>query len=265
MAALRRECGFLDHDGERLYWESAGDGDPLVLCHGAGGNHAVWYQQVPVFAETRRVVTWDHRGFGRSTARKGPTTPALAAGDLEALLDHLGVERCDLVGQSMGGWTVLRFAVTNPGRVRRLVLADSPGGIDCPEVRAAIAELSRGPGPLRAPPELGVHPAVGTPFSNRDRDHAYLYSLLGGFGEPDLSAVAPPLLASTVPTEALAGLDLPVLMVVGALDALFPPSAIRAAGASLPGARVAEVPGCGHSPYFEDAAAWNRVVGDFLA
>ena len=131
MATIRREFGTLDHDGERLYWECAGDGDAsaLVLCHGAGGNHAVWYQQVPVFAETRRVLTWDHRGFGRSTARKGPTTPALAVGDLEALLDHLEIERCDVVGQSMGGWTALGFAVANPGRVRRLVLAIGVLGI----------------------------------------------------------------------------------------------------------------------------------------
>lgn len=265
MAAIRREFGSLDHDGERLYWEAAGDGEALVLCHGAGGNHAVWYQQVPVFAKTRRVVTWDHRGFGRSTARKGATTPALAAGDLEALLDHLGIETCDVVGQSMGGWTALGFALANPARVRRLVLADTPGGIDCPEIRAAIKALQLGPGPLSAPPEVGVHPAVGEPFSLRDRDHAYLYSLLGGFGEPDLAAIAPPLLSTTVATEALASLDAPVLMVVGELDALFPPAAIHAAAAALPDARVVEIPSCGHSPYFEDAPAWNRVVGDFLA
>ena len=265
MVQIRREFGALDHDGERIYWESAGDGEALVLCHGAGGNHAVWYQQVPVFAEHRRVITWDHRGFGRSSARKGPTTPERAARDLEALLDHLEIARCDLVGQSMGGWTVLRFAVENPTRVGRLVLADTPGGIDCPEIRSAVEALQSGPAPLRAPPFLGVHPAVGEPFCARDRAHAYLYSLLGGFGEPDLAAIAPPLLASTLAPEALAGLALPVLMLVGELDSLFPPAAIRAAAERLPDVRVVEIPGCGHSPYFEDAAAWNRVVGDFLA
>ncbi len=265
MPAIRREFGALDHDGERIYWESAGEGEALVLCHGAGGNHAVWYQQVPTFAATRRVVTWDHRGFGRSTARKGPNTPEHGARDLEALLDHLGIERCDAVGQSMGGWTVLRFATESPGRVRRLVLADTPGGIDCPEIRAAIEALLGGPGPLNAPPLLGVHPAVGEAFSARDREHAYLYSLLGGFGEPDLAAIAPPLLATIVSPEALGALTIPVLLLVGELDALFPPAAIRAASAALRDARVVEMPGCGHSPYFEDAAAWNRVVGDFLA
>ncbi len=268
MATIRRDFGSLDHDGERLYWESAGHGGtPLVLCHGAGGNHAVWYQQVPVFAESRRVVAWDHRGFGRSTARKGPTTPALAADDLEALLDHLGIETCDLVGQSMGGWTALGFAIANPARVRRLVLADTPGGIDCPEVRTAIDALQRGPGPLAAPPELGVHPAVGAPFSARDRDHAYLYSLLGGFGDPDLAAIAPPLLSTRVADDALASVRTPTLFVVGSLDTLFPPAAIRAAAARLPdgaNAGVVEIPETGHSPYFEDAPAWNRAVAAFL-
>ncbi len=51
---------------------------------------------------------------------------------------------------------------------------------------------------------------------------------------------------------------------VGSSDPLFPPAAVREAAALLPDARVAEIPGCGHSPYFEDPAAWNEAVGAFL-
>ncbi|MGH7288071.1 MAG: alpha/beta fold hydrolase, partial [Myxococcota bacterium] len=82
---MRRETGFLEHDGERIYWESAGDGPALVLTHGAGGNHAAWFQQIPVFAKTRRVIAWDQRGFGRSTARGGANSPERAVRDLAAL------------------------------------------------------------------------------------------------------------------------------------------------------------------------------------
>ena len=74
----------------------------MVLSRGSGGNHAVWYQQVP--SQKYRVVTWDQRGFGRSTDVNKHAGPGPAVEDLKTLLDHLGITRAHLVGQSMGGW-----------------------------------------------------------------------------------------------------------------------------------------------------------------
>lgn len=256
--------GFAELDGERIYWESLGAGEPaLVLCHGAGGNHAVWFQQVPFFARHRRVVSFDQRGFGRSTARGGPNRPELAARDLAAVLQAADVEGpIDLVGQSMGGWCALGFALAQPARVRRLVLADTPGGIMTAELAAALRSLGeRNAGPVD---ELGRHPALAAHFGARDPARAYLYQTLGGFGEPDMARVAPLLLGTVVPDERLAALALPVLFVVGAEDALFPPAAIRASAAKLRDARVVEIQNAGHSPYFEQPEAWNRAVGGFL-
>jgi 3-oxoadipate enol-lactonase len=261
---VRRVTGFAELDGERIYWESVGAGEPtLVLCHGAGGNHAVWFQQVPFFARQRRVVSFDQRGFGRSTARGGPNRPELAVRDLAAVLQAADVEGpIDLVGQSMGGWCALGFALAQPARVRRLVLADTPGGIMTAELAAALRSLGErnaGPGD-----ELGHHPALAAHFGARDPARAYLYQTLGGFGEPDMARVAPLLLGTVVPDERLAALALPVLFVVGAEDALFPPSAIRASAAKIAGARVVESAEAGHSPYFEQPEAWNRAVEEFL-
>jgi len=258
---LARESGFLDRDGERLYWESVGSGDAVVLSHGAGGNHAVWFQQVPAFARFRRVITWDQRGFGRSTARGGPTTPALAAADLVALLDHLGVGSVDLVGQSLGGWSVLRATLDAPARVRRLVLSNTPGGIQTDALSRAWASI--GPRPL-ADEGLGRHPALADAFGARDPAHAYLYQMLGGFGETDLAQVAPSLMTTVVTRAHLAGLQCPVLFTTGAHDGLFPPGLIRESAALVPGARVHAFPDAGHSPYFEQPGEWNRVVGAFL-
>jgi pimeloyl-ACP methyl ester carboxylesterase len=259
-----RSTGFANSDGERIYYESVGDGEPtLVLCHGAGGNHAVWYQQVPVFARHRRVITWDHRGFGRSTARGGPTRPELAVHDLGAVLATAGVAgSIDLVGQSMGGWTALGFALAEPARVRRLVLADTPGGIVTPELAAALRSL--GPSPLNAEAVLGRHPALGASLVARDPARAYLYQMLGAFGEPELPKIGAALFGTVVADPALAALANRVLFVVGAEDALFPPAAIRASAAKIPGARVVEIPDAGHSPYFEQPDAWNRAVAAFL-
>lgn len=263
-AGMRRSNGFIDSDGERIYYESVGDGEPaFVLCHGAGGNHAVWYQQVPVFARQRRVISWDHRGFGRSSARGGPTSPALAVRDLGAVLAAAGASGpIDLVGQSMGGWTALGFALSEPARVRRLVLADTPGGIMTPELAAALRAL--GGASLAAPAELGRHPALGASLVRRDPGRAYLYQMLGAFGEPELAKLAPALFGTVVSDEKLAALAGRVLFVVGDEDALFPPAAIRASAAKVPGARVVEIADAGHSPYFEQPEAWNRAVAEFL-
>lgn len=257
-----RRVGFLEREGERLYWEDVGEGEPLVLCHGAGGNHAVWYAQVACFATQRRVVVWDHRGFGRSSDRALRSGPQVAVDDLEALLDARGLERVDLVGQSMGGWTALGLAARQPHRVRRLVLADTLGGIASPEVQRLAAEEPRELPALQA--TLGLHPALDPSFAERDPAHAYLYQLLGGFGEPELGRILPRLLGFRQPPEALARVDMPVLFVVGENDPLFPPAWVRAAAEEIQDARLALIPGCGHSPYFEEPEVWNAIVERFL-
>jgi len=72
--------GCLSLDGDEVYYETTGPaGAPVVvLGHGAGGNHAIWFQQVPVLAADYRVVTWDQRGFGNSTNRHGLANPRTA-------------------------------------------------------------------------------------------------------------------------------------------------------------------------------------------
>jgi pimeloyl-ACP methyl ester carboxylesterase len=264
--SLPRETRFVEHEGERLYCESVGSGEPLVLCHGAGGNHAVWYQQVPVLARERRVVSWDHRGFGRSTDAAGDSGPDAAVRDLAAILDEFGVERADLVGQSMGGWTALGYTLEHPERVRSLTLADTLAGITSPAIERGFAELAgRLGGRAASAEQLGHHPALDDSLAARDPARAYLYQMLGGFGEPDLARIAPRLFATTHAREKLAALALPVLFIVGDRDLLFPRTLVREASTQLPDARVAEIPGCGHSPYFEAPEAWNAVLGQFLA
>ena len=262
--AIQRTTGFCESDGERIYYESVGEGEPtLALCHGAGGNHAVWYQQVPVFGRHRRVISWDHRGFGRSSARGGPTRPELAVGDLAAVLAAAGVTGpIDLVGQSMGGWTALGFALAKPARVRRLVLADTPGGIMTAELVAALRAF--GAAPAEAGGALGTHPALGASLFSRDPARAYLYQMLGAFGEPEVAKIAPALFGTMLADERLAALAGRVLFIVGAEDTLFPPAAIRASAAKVPGARVVEIRDAGHSPYFEQPEAWNQAVAEFL-
>ena len=93
----------LSRDGDDVYFETVGvpDAPVVVLGHGAGGNHAIWYQQVPEFARDYYVITWDQRGFGLSTNRNGLANPRTATADLLAILEDLGVARAHVVGQSL--------------------------------------------------------------------------------------------------------------------------------------------------------------------
>jgi len=262
-AAPARRTGFVDHDGERIYYEVVGEGGvPLVLSHGAGGNHAAWFQQVAPFAADRMVVTWDHRGYGRSTDRGDRSGPEVAVGDLLAVLDALGIERADLVGQSMGGWTIVGLALARPGLARSLVLADTLGGFTSAAIAAGLAR--RHPGALAAADLLGSHPGLSAAFSTREPERAHLYQSLGQMGSADAAVILPRLLAVTHDASEVAQLTMPILCIVGDRDPLFPPASIRALADLLPDARVVEICGCGHSPYFEDPAAWNAVVRHFL-
>jgi len=207
---IPRATGFLARGAERIYYEVCGSGADLVLCHGAGGNHAVWFQQVAWFAARgRRITSWDQRGFGRSTDFAKEGGPQAAAADLLALLDHLEISHADLVGQSMGGWAALGAALAEPTRVGRLVLADTLGGVAPPELGAQIQRILRGAAAL--PAQLGLHPALDDSLAERDPALAHLYQMLGAFGEPDLARIAPRLWATQHPPAALRTLDMPAL------------------------------------------------------
>lgn len=265
-ALPRRRNGHVERDGESLYFEVLGDGGiPLVLSHGAGGNHSIWFQQVAHFAADRTVVVWDHRGYGRSTDHADRAGTDVAAGDLLAVLDHLGIEYADLVGQSMGGWTTVGAVLERPSIARRIVLADTLGGFTDPAIDAAIETWSPVGGASDHAATLGLHPAIDPSLAHRDPARAHLYQQLAETTGVDVGTLIGRLLAQQRPVaELAAAVACPVLCVVGERDQLFPPPAIRALAGLLPDGRVVEIAGSGHSPYFEDPDLWNLTVRRFL-
>ncbi|MEL7155793.1 MAG: alpha/beta fold hydrolase [Actinomycetota bacterium] len=261
--------GRVPSGGEDIYWEltSLGPDDDrpvVVLSHGAGGSHAVWFQQVPVIGQEFRVVTWDSRGFGNSTNHADTPTAEAAADDLTAVLDHLGVTSAHLVGQSMGGWHISAFAVANPERVRSLVYADTVGGLWTAELRAAMADFQARGGLVGDGPALiGGHRALWPGQAAADPAHAFLYQALGSFHSPPLDRLAETI-NLTIEHQTVAELGVPVLFVAGSYDEIFPAPALAASSALIPGAGYVEIPAAGHSPYFEQPAVWNDAVLRFL-
>lgn len=150
-ADLMLQSGMVKVDGEQIYFESVGTGETVVLSHGNGGTHAVWFQQVVVLGQKYGVVTWDQRGYGRSTNVNKQAGPERAVEDLRALLDHLGISSAHLVGQSMGGWAVMGFALKYPARVRSIVLADTIAGVFTPEAGSWRNSPPQGPPPEELP------------------------------------------------------------------------------------------------------------------
>src|SRR5262245_10831271 len=109
-----------------LHATQMGDGEPLVLTHGLGSNQAFWYFRIaPRLAARYRVTLYDLRGHGGSEGPDSGYTTRDLAGDLEALMDALGIASVHLVGHSFGGAVSLHFAALHPGRVRSLTLVDS--------------------------------------------------------------------------------------------------------------------------------------------
>jgi 3-oxoadipate enol-lactonase len=253
-------------DGARIYYEHCGSGPAIVLVHGLGGNHAVWFQQVADFAADHTVVTLSQRGFAPSGGDQKSYDVDQLVRDVEAVLKATGVARAVMVGQSMGGWTALAMSLQHPERVEALVLADTLGGIHDDEIAAHMREVGREAAQLRTePPPVGAHPALAASFSRDQRALGYLYQTLSSFGSPAPDAIVKQLGAARVTPATLARLRMPTLFVVGTEDDLFPPSLVRKAAGYIEGARVAEIPGTGHSPYFEKSDAWNAVVREFLA
>jgi pimeloyl-ACP methyl ester carboxylesterase len=109
-------------NGLSLYYEEHGSGEPLVLLHGGISAGEMFGAILPALAAERRVITVDLQGHGGTADVDRPLLPETMADDIAALIRHLGVERADVMGYSLGGTVALRTAIQHPQVVRRLVL-----------------------------------------------------------------------------------------------------------------------------------------------
>lgn len=240
----------------RLYHEEYGDGPAVVFVHGAGGTHMSWWRQIPVFAREFRCITYDQRGFGFSTDVPNGPGRAAAVEDLKSLLDGLGVERASLVGQSMGGYTVLPFAATYPERVSKLVMSSTTGGYTDPDLAAARA----------AAPDLGPRLEYAASYAERDPEGTFLFRsiaktnrLLADTGGAQSSGER-----SVPDIQRIIAAGIPVLFTVGERDTIAPPSVTKTLQAKMTGSTLAVFPESGHSTYWEMHEKYNPVVLDFL-
>ena len=114
---------YADVNGINLYYETYGTGRPMILLHGGLGSGEMFGPILPTLAENHQVIAVDLQGHGRTADIDRPLDIRLMADDVAALIDHLGLEKPDVVGYSLGGGVAFFTAVNHPEKVGKLVMA----------------------------------------------------------------------------------------------------------------------------------------------
>ncbi|WP_405108946.1 alpha/beta fold hydrolase [Micromonospora sp. NBC_01405] len=266
--------------GRAVRCRVAGQGPPVVLLHGIGRTLADFAEQQDLLARDHRVVSLDLAGHGGSAPLDEPhTLPALARATADCL-DALGVDRpAHLVGNSLGGAVAMRLAVDDPARAASLVLVNSAGfGAEVTIALRLLALRPLGRLLLLRPSRAVIRRTERALFHDRRhvtqarlaealaaarRPHAarVMLELVGSLGT--FRGVAPGWRAELL--DAVARLDLPILVVWGDHDLILPAAHLAAARARLPLARAHLFADTGHLPQVERAEEFHRLVTDFWA
>lgn len=242
-------------DGFEIPYLIGGEGPPLVLLHGFGGDRAHWVRVAPHLRPHFRIVAPDLPGFGDST-RDPDADYTYTAGvrRLEAFLDRLQLRSVHLGGHSMGGELAGRFAVRHPDRVRSLWLA-APGGVESARPSELDRLRQRGENPLLVETRadfdrLWDFVFVDPPFvpgpirdhlASRARRDRSLHRMISEQLEDDTRPLE----------EALGDVSLPTLILWGNRDRLLHVSGARRLGSAIPGAKVVVLEETGHLPMME--------------
>jgi pimeloyl-ACP methyl ester carboxylesterase len=242
------------HDGVEIAFLDEGEGEPIVLVHGFASTAEVnWVHPGWVATLTRagrRVIALDNRGHGASSKLYDPAAyhSARMAEDVRALLDHLGIERADVMGYSMGSRITAYFALAHPARLRRAVLGGLGirlvEGVGLPE---SIAQA------MEAPSLADVHDPTGRTFR--------------AFAEQtksDLAALAACIRGSrqVLTRDEVATIHAPVLVAVGSKDKVA--GSAPELAALLPAGRALDIPGRDHMLAVGDKV-FKEAVLRFLA
>lgn len=249
---------FAQAEDAQIYYEQHGKGPAIMLIHGSGGHHMAWWRQVAYLSRWFTVLTVDLRGFGNSSPVEGGPDSLDFVKDVEAVLDAAKVERCALLGQSIGALAALRVAVRRPQQISAVVLAHSLGGINDPE----LAELA-GADRKRAEELPVIDRLLTKEFQSGQPAQTFLFKQMGTFNHAtmqdlrNLSAKGP-----SVDDIAKAGLK--VVFMCGERDAVLSNKTVRRAHEKVAGSKLIIVPNGPHSLYWEMPEVFNATVHQLL-
>lgn len=247
-------------NGMQMYYEVSGEGDPLIVLHGAYMNIETMGAIIPKLAQTRKVYALEFQDHGRTTDIDRPITIPNLADDVAAFMDKLGIGKADVFGYSMGAAAGLQLAIRHPDKVNKLVAAsvayDAEGWQ--PEFKAFI-------------PQMTVEMFVNMPFA---QDYKKLAANPDGFPELVRKMIA--LEHEPVQWEAdVKALKIPVLVITGdadvmtlehsvALFRLLGGGGMGDMGKPLPASRLAVLPATSHTAVMGQSDLLMAVIEPFL-
>ena len=210
MTITATQTGHAPVNGLDLYYEISGAGQPLILLHGGFGATGMYGELLPALIADYRVIAVDLQGHGRTADIDRPLRFETMADDIAALIAHLGFERADVMGYSLGGGVALQTAIRHPEVVDRLILVSTPYKRDCwyAESRAAMDQMGAATAePMKQTPLYDAY----TRIAPRPDDWATLWAKMGDLlrQEYDWSA-------------GVAGLTMPTLLIFGDADSVSP-------------------------------------------
>jgi 3-oxoadipate enol-lactonase len=252
-------------DDIELYYETEGQGKPVLFLHGLGSSADAWGFQRPAFAAQYRLIMPDFRGHGRSDKPPGPYTMALLAADMIGLLDALAIPSAHVVGLSLGGMVGFQLAVDRPERVRSLVVVNAG-----PEVVPRTLKERRNIWQRRLLVNLFSMERIAGTIGTRlfpDPEQAELRRMaIESFAanpKPAYKAATAAILGWSV-RQRLGEIRCPVLLISSDMD--YTPVADKERYlAEIPGAKLVVIENARHAVPLDQPAAFNAALGEFLA
>lgn len=240
------------------YRDSGGDGPAVIMMHAATGNADAWlYQYGPLSRAGFRVLAFDRRGWGRSQPAAGDQ-PGTVAGDLEALADHLGLDKFALTGMAAGGHAALDYAAWRPERLSCLALA----GTSCLiQEEDFLAFLER----IEIPGLKALSPAyreLGASYRGLCPEGVEAWLEMEENSRQEGAQVQFPRTPNTY--GKVAGVNVPALVIVPGGDIICPPALMEMWWRHLPQREVVTIPAAGHAPQWEYPDAFNAALLAFL-
>ena len=246
---------------ETLAYVDLGSGPLVVIVHEVGGHKEDWLGVASALIPTHRVMAIDMLGFGESSKTGDDLSMPVQAAALKALVEHAGVDRADVVGNSVGGWVAATFAATYPELLDRLVLIDVAG----------FAAMFEGEPPVNFDPDdatemqklidITINSSVAeTPGLAEQAFDAYVAS-----GEKAIAATwSQSLYASPRLEELMPRITAPTLVLWGAEDRLFPAGLADVFSGQIEGASAQLIPNAGHFPQIDNPSATTEAILGFL-
>lgn len=285
---------FIDVGDLRVHHTTGGHGSPVLFIHGLGSSgYMEWRYNLEPAAARHRVFAPDMPGYGRTEKPRARYTIPYFAGFIERYMEERGLRSAAVVGASLGGRIALELALESPRLVRKLVLVNALGLgrpkpkmahmayglVTIPRVGEAVMKFTRGALGWASPSMIRRVAARYTGASadlEKTLDDTYLDNLRELYATDAFHAAYLSTVRSLVHPRALFGggdhdviarlkqLKLPVQLIWGADDPLFPMAHAARAHALIEGSRLAVIEGAGHSPQAERPEEFNRVLDTFL-